>query len=71
LWCWTADGIDEDGIARRDLLKYDLDFQRYTAAAARRMEEQGGSDSGIRHEHAVPRKRLIDLRPPRRGGGDR
>ena len=61
LWCWTADGIDGDGDAKRDLLKYDCDLQRHTAAAVERWEENGRKGTGLRHEHAVPRRELIEL----------
>jgi hypothetical protein len=59
LWCWSADGIDSDGVARRDLLKYDFNFQRHTTSAALNFDQFGRG--GLRHEHAVPRKSLIEL----------
>jgi len=60
LWCWTADGIDDDGIAKRDLLKYDFDWQYHTEAA-RLLSEKQGSSKGLIHEHAVPRNEIIRL----------
>lgn len=67
LWCWTADGIDADGDAGRDKLKYDCMRQLHTVKARERWEQNKGKGAGLRHEHAVPRKQLIkwmlDRRP--------
>jgi hypothetical protein len=60
LWCWTADGIDEAGNAVRDGLKYDLRHQRHTAAAHDLWVANGFRGAGLRHEHAVPRRVLLE-----------
>ncbi|CAN90616.1 unnamed protein product [Sorangium cellulosum So ce56] len=59
LWCWTADGIDDLGDAGRDKLKYDFDHQRHTRAAKELWISNGRRPTGLRHEHAVPRKELL------------
>ena len=60
LWCWTADGIDAAGNAVRDGLKYDLRHQRHTAAAHEIWVANGFRGAGLRHEHAVPRRVLLE-----------
>lgn len=59
LWVWTADGIDEQGEAGRDKLKYDCMRQFHTVDARKCWEQNKGKGTGLRHEHAVPRKQLI------------
>jgi hypothetical protein len=59
LWCWTADGIDDADDAGRDKLKYDFDHQRHTRAAKALWIGNGRRPTGLRHEHAVPRKELL------------
>jgi len=59
LWCWTADGVDSDGNAVRDGLKYDLRHQRHTTQALELWEANGRRGSGLRHEHAVPKTVLL------------
>jgi hypothetical protein len=59
LWCWTADGINDDGEAGRDKLKYDCAHQLHTVDALARWEANGRRGTGLRHEHVVPRKVLL------------
>ncbi len=59
LWCWTADGINDAGEAGRDKLKYDCAHQMHTVDALARWEANGKRGTGLRHEHAVPRKMLL------------
>lgn len=59
LWCWTADGIDAAGDAGRDKLKYDLDHQLHTRRAKAHWLANGRKGTGLRHEHAVPRKEIL------------
>lgn len=59
LWCWTADGIDDAGDAGRDKLKYSFEYQRHARAAKALWISNGRRPTGLRHEHAVPRKELL------------
>ncbi|WP_437335316.1 hypothetical protein [Sorangium sp. So ce394] len=59
LWCWTADGIDDSGDAGRDKLKYSFEHQRHTRAAKDLWTSNGRRPTGLRHDHAVPRKELL------------
>ncbi|WP_437998934.1 hypothetical protein WMF26_02015 [Sorangium sp. So ce185] len=60
LWCWTADGLDAEGNSVRDGIKYDLRHQMHTRDAQTLWKNNGQRGTGLRHEHAVPRKALID-----------
>jgi len=59
LWCWTADGLDPDGNAVRDGVKYDLHHQRHTDAALTTWNSSQQRGAGLTHEHAVPKKLLV------------
>ena len=67
LWSWTADGIDNDGYVGRDKLKYDCNYQMHTREAKRIWLTKGRRGAGLRHEHAVPRREIIQclLEKPR------
>jgi hypothetical protein len=58
LWYWTADGISAKGKVTRDLLKMDVEFLRHTEKARAALQE--GRRRDVMHEHAVPRKILLD-----------
>lgn len=60
IWFWTADGVDAVGNAVRDGIKYDLRHQRHTIQALNQWEKNGERGSGLRHEHAVPKKLLLE-----------
>lgn len=60
LWTWTADAYDtrNDEIVR-DGFKYDFAQLRHTEEAHARFVERNSS-SGLIHEHAVPRRVLVE-----------
>lgn len=63
LWYWTADGLDESGVAKRDAIKRRPNMLPRTQEADAQIRR--GDLDGLRHEHAVPRQalflRLLDL----------
>ena len=60
LWVWTADAYDAyDNEIVRDGFKYDFGRLRHTKEAHDQLLEGCGS-GGLIHEHAVPRRVLVE-----------
>ena len=61
LWVWTADAYDPlKGTVKRDGFKYACDHQRHTEAAHEVWLANGKRGTGLIHEHAAPRKEILD-----------
>ncbi len=58
LWYWTADGLDANGLVRRDALKKRSRHVRRSVRAAKAMAK--GTATGLIHDHAVPRNILAE-----------
>jgi hypothetical protein len=68
-WFWTADGVDDHGRVGRDKLKYSVDYLWHSESVCGLSREACASDhaptvrhqmSNLRHEHAVPRKLILE-----------
>ncbi len=58
IWRWTADGYDpKTNAVLYDARKYDCDAYAHTPAARKRAR---AGKRGIRHEHVIPKRALIE-----------